>query len=64
MRTDKFIRLFRMSHVIESEILSINRKLCKSPSDKVVISLTKRYDSLSRRRYIVDFHKQKFSSIH
>lgn len=59
MRTDKFIRLFRMSHVLDRQILNINRKLCKTSSNRIVISLTNRYDSLVRRREIVNLHKSK-----
>lgn len=59
MNNPKFIRLFRMSNVLDRQILNINRKLCKTSSNSVVISLTKRYDSLVRRREIVNLHKSK-----
>lgn len=54
--TPLFIRLFRLSFVIDREMVRLNNKMQGAGFN---MAKQRRYDSLAKRKQILEHHKQK-----
>lgn len=54
-----FIRCFRLGFIAEREQMKVRQSLLKTKDIRQIIELTKRYDTLQRRRDLFDYRKLK-----